>query len=86
MNNAKSKKAFDGRGSTIEETRGRLLQETSQEVSEETCRSHETPTGTRCDLCQDTGEIDVYEQVYPNEPHMAYTGKETCVCKLPTCE
>jgi len=34
-----------------------------------------------CETCGGTGEVDVDEQVYPGEGHMAPTGTEPC----PTC-
>lgn len=36
-----------------------------------------------CPICLGTGEETVYEQVYPNEPHMAYIGTRKCLCQLP---
>lgn len=35
-----------------------------------------------CEFCNDTGEVSVMEQVYANEPHMASTGTEVCICRL----
>ncbi len=40
------------------------------------------PYEYKCDICADTGSVDVYEAVYSNEPHQAPTGKETCICRL----
>jgi hypothetical protein len=31
-----------------------------------------------CETCQDTGEVDTMEAVYPNEPHMAPIGTGRC--------
>lgn len=33
-----------------------------------------------CDICHDTGEVTVDEQVYPGEPHTAPIGTAPCEC------
>ena len=33
---------------------------------------------SKCLECNGKGELDVMERVYPNEPHMAPIGSETC--------
>jgi len=35
-----------------------------------------------CELCGGDGEIDTFEQVYPNEPHTALIGKRKCLCRI----
>lgn len=37
-----------------------------------------------CDQCGNTGEIDTYEPVYPNEAPTALIGTRKCSCKLKT--
>lgn len=36
-----------------------------------------------CEMCEDTGEVTVDEQVYPGEPHTAPIGTRKCICQLP---
>lgn len=36
-----------------------------------------------CELCDGTGEVGVYGQVYANEPHMAIIDSKPCLCTLP---
>lgn len=31
-----------------------------------------------CETCGGTGTVNTLEPVYPNEPHMAFTGNEPC--------
>lgn len=35
-----------------------------------------------CELCEDTGEVDVLETVWQGEPHQAPTGTRKCICVL----
>lgn len=35
-----------------------------------------------CELCGDTGEMDVWERVYPDEPYEARM-KRACYCTIP---
>jgi len=35
-----------------------------------------------CEICCDTGMVDVMDQVYDNEPHMANVGCRRCECTL----
>lgn len=35
-----------------------------------------------CQICQDTGEVDCMDSVYPGEPHMAMVGTRKCECRL----
>lgn len=35
-----------------------------------------------CEICQDTGEVDTMESVYPGEPHQAPIGTQKCECRL----
>ena len=35
-----------------------------------------------CEYCGGTGEVDVMESVYPNEPHQALVGTQKCICQL----
>jgi len=37
-----------------------------------------------CEICKDTWEISVNEQVYPGEVHFAELGTRRCVCQLPS--
>lgn len=41
-------------------------------------------TTYECETCQDTGEVDAMESVYPGEPHMANIGTDRCPdCNCP---
>lgn len=35
-----------------------------------------------CEFCEDTGETDVMESVYPGEAHQAATGTQKCICQI----
>lgn len=35
-----------------------------------------------CELCGDTGEMDAWERVYPDEPYEARM-KRVCYCQMP---
>lgn len=39
-------------------------------------------THIECKLCNDTGEVDCMDYVYPGEPHMAMVGTRKCECRL----
>lgn len=47
-----------------------------------TCQDCKEKCGTynefECATCEDTGEVDTMEQVYPNEPHTAPIGTGPC--------
>jgi tartrate dehydratase alpha subunit/fumarate hydratase class I-like protein len=78
---AKFAKEMDFVSNALQEDQ-KVIDKEKDKLCEKLIEDLEIPYEFECDICEDTGETTVMERVYPNEPHEAPTGTQTCICRL----